>query len=304
MIYSTTHHRIPGDPLLLREAPGAVRRRSASSPWSSCCSIDYRALRDYSMVVLRRDRASCCSPCSRRSARTSRVTRRGSSCPVGFTLQPSELAKFGIIVALAGYCNQYRGELDAWRLTVIIGAGRASRSGSCCSSPTSGPYMVLVVIIVALLAVAGRERAAARRARAARDHRRLRGRQPRAAEAVPARPAHRRSSIPRAAPARAPRTTRSSRSRRSRTGGSPARVSSRAPRPRAASCPSSTPTSSSPSVGEELGFVGAVVLLALFAIVMWRTWRTARLVARLLRHARVRRRARDVRVPDLREHRA
>ena len=31
------------------------------------------------------------------------------------------------------------------------------------------------------------------------------------------------------------------------------------------------------SVGEELGFVGAVVLLALFAIVMWRTWRTARL---------------------------
>jgi rod shape determining protein RodA len=31
------------------------------------------------------------------------------------------------------------------------------------------------------------------------------------------------------------------------------------------------------SVGEELGFLGAVVLLALFAIVMWRTWRTARL---------------------------
>ena len=56
--------------------------------------------------------------------------------PGGFTLQPSELAKFGIIVALAGYCNQYRGELDAWRLTVIIGLA-ASRSGSCCSSPTS-----------------------------------------------------------------------------------------------------------------------------------------------------------------------
>src|SRR5262249_62085095 len=31
------------------------------------------------------------------------------------------------------------------------------------------------------------------------------------------------------------------------------------------------------AVGEELGFVGAVVLLALFAIVLWRTWRTARL---------------------------
>ena len=31
------------------------------------------------------------------------------------------------------------------------------------------------------------------------------------------------------------------------------------------------------AVGEELGFFGGAVLLALFAIVMWRTWRTARL---------------------------
>lgn len=31
------------------------------------------------------------------------------------------------------------------------------------------------------------------------------------------------------------------------------------------------------AVGEELGFVGAATLLALFAVVVWRTWRTARL---------------------------
>jgi len=31
------------------------------------------------------------------------------------------------------------------------------------------------------------------------------------------------------------------------------------------------------AVGEELGFVGSVLLLALYAVVMWRTWRTARL---------------------------
>ena len=43
------------------------------------------------------------------------------------------------------------------------------------------------------------------------------------------------------------------------------------------------------AVGEELGFVGAATLLALFAVVVWRTWRTARLTQRLLRHARVRR---------------
>jgi rod shape determining protein RodA len=33
------------------------------------------------------------------------------------------------------------------------------------------------------------------------------------------------------------------------------------------------------AVGEELGFVGAATLLALFALVLWRTWRTARLAA-------------------------
>src|SRR5262249_10874215 len=31
------------------------------------------------------------------------------------------------------------------------------------------------------------------------------------------------------------------------------------------------------AVGEELGFVGAALLLTLFAIMMWRIWRTARL---------------------------
>ena len=30
-------------------------------------------------------------------------------------------------------------------------------------------------------------------------------------------------------------------------------------------------------MGEELGFVGGTLLLALFAIVLWRTWRIARL---------------------------
>ena len=75
--------------------------------------------------------------------------------PGGFTLQPSELAKFGIIVALAGYCNQYRGEFDAWRAHRDHRPGRASRSVSCCCSPTSGPCWCCAVIVVAILAVAG-----------------------------------------------------------------------------------------------------------------------------------------------------
>ena len=74
--------------------------------------------------------------------------------PGGFTLQPSELAKFGLIVFLAGYCNHYRGEFDAWRLTVIIGLVSVP-IGLVLLQPDLGTVMVLAVIIVAILAVAG-----------------------------------------------------------------------------------------------------------------------------------------------------
>ena len=39
------------------------------------------------------------------------------------------------------------------------------------------------------------------------------------------------------------------------------------------------------AVGEELGFVGAATLLALFGIIVWRIWRTAQLARGRLRHA-------------------
>ena len=34
--------------------------------------------------------------------------------------QPSEIAKVAVIVAIAGYCHQHRGDLDAWRLAVAV----------------------------------------------------------------------------------------------------------------------------------------------------------------------------------------
>ena len=197
MIYSTTHAAHPRRPVLLREAPGAVRSGSGSCAMVAVLLVDYRRLRDHAMVVLRRHGRSCSSRCSRR-----RLEHQGPPgvvpAPGRVQLQPSELAKFGIIVALAGYCNQYRGELDAWRLTVIIGLA-ASRSGWCCSSPTSAPCWcswssswrcspwpasaVKQLLVLALLAVTGVYAVV----------------EPRAAEAVPDRPAHRRSSTPRAA---------------------------------------------------------------------------------------------------------
>jgi len=34
--------------------------------------------------------------------------------------QPSEIAKVAVIIAVAGYCHQHRGDLDAWRLAVAV----------------------------------------------------------------------------------------------------------------------------------------------------------------------------------------
>ena len=77
------------------------------------------------------------------------------SLPLNFQLQPSELAKFGLIVALAGYVNEHRGdEIDPWRLTVIIGLALAPL-GLVQLQPDLGTNMVLLVIVVGLLAVAG-----------------------------------------------------------------------------------------------------------------------------------------------------
>ncbi|MGH9276025.1 MAG: FtsW/RodA/SpoVE family cell cycle protein, partial [Acidimicrobiales bacterium] len=74
--------------------------------------------------------------------------------PGGFQLQPSELAKFGIIVALAGYANAHRGEMNPWRLTVTIGLA-AVPIGLVMLQPDFGTAMVLGVVVIALLAVAG-----------------------------------------------------------------------------------------------------------------------------------------------------
>src|SRR5947209_1078186 len=74
--------------------------------------------------------------------------------PGGFQLQPSELGKFGIIVALAGYANEHRGEMNPWRLTVTIGLA-AVPIGLIMLQPDFGTAMVLGLVVITLLAVAG-----------------------------------------------------------------------------------------------------------------------------------------------------
>jgi rod shape determining protein RodA len=68
--------------------------------------------------------------------------------------QPSEVAKVLLVLALAAYCAQHRGELDAWRLAVTLGIA-AVPIGLVLLQPDLGTALVLGVSTLAILLVAG-----------------------------------------------------------------------------------------------------------------------------------------------------
>jgi len=74
--------------------------------------------------------------------------------PFNFQLQPAELAKFGLVVALAGYVNEHRGDIDPWRLTVLVGLALVPL-GLVQLQPDLGTNMVLISIVIGILAVGG-----------------------------------------------------------------------------------------------------------------------------------------------------
>jgi rod shape determining protein RodA len=195
--------------------------------------------------------------------------------PGGFTVQPSELAKFGIIIALAGYLNQYRGELDAWRLTVILVLASVP-IGLVLLQPDLGTVMVFAVIIVALLSIAG-----------------VSGRQllvlgllaVSGVYAIVGLGLLKQYQLDRlttfiGSDSAAGATTAYNQEQSTqaiahgRTTGEGLEQGSQT---QGGFVPEQHTDFIFTAVGEELGFVGAIVLLSLFAIVLWRTWRAARL---------------------------
>jgi rod shape determining protein RodA len=116
-------------------------------------AIDYRKLRDYSVLAYGATVLLLLVVLSPLGS-SSRGSQAWFQLPGGFQLQPSELAKFGIIVALAGYATAHRGEMDSWRMTMTIGLA-AIPIALVVLQPDFGTAMVLGLIVIALLAVAG-----------------------------------------------------------------------------------------------------------------------------------------------------
>ena len=273
MIYSTTHHRIPGDPYYFVKRQ-ALFAGLGFAAMIGVLLIDYRRMRDYSMMfyggtvfLLLAVLAPVGSNIKGHQA--------WFQLPGGFTLQPSELAKFGIIVALAGYCNHYRGELDAWRLTMIIALASVP-IGLVLLQPDLGTVMVLAVIIVALLAVAG-----------------VSGKQLvvlgllaiTGVYAVVGLGLLKQYQLDRLTTFLDPESGTSQgtayNQEQSKQAIAHGRITGEGlehgSQTQGGFVPEQHTDFIFTSVGEELGFVGSTLLLALFAIVLWRTWRTARL---------------------------
>ena len=214
--------------------------------------IDYRKLRDFSLlayVVTVGLLFLVLTPVGS----SSKGAQAWFQLPFGLQFQPSEIAKFGLIVALAGYVNEHRGDIDPWRLTVIIGLALVPL-GLVQLQPDLGTNMVLICVVLGLLAVGGVKGRYLGVVALLAHHRRLRGDQPRDPEAVPDRPADDsvRERDGEAPPGRGVQPGpvgedhRHRRAHRARPLQGPADASS-------ASSPSSRPTSSSPPSAKSSG---------------------------------------------------
>ncbi len=273
MIYSSTHERLRSEGV---DEFYFVKRQGAAIflgllVLALLLVIDYRKLRDFSaiayvatifllLVVL--------SPIGS----SARGSQAWFQLPGGFQLQPSELAKFGIIVALAGYANEHRGEMDPWRLTVTI-ALAAVPLGLVMVQPDFGTAMVLGLVVITLLAVAGASIrhllvlallamtfvVAIVNVGLVRQYQ-----------------VDRLTSFVNQGEDKRNTTYNTDQSKIAiGTGGVTGRGFGNGPQTGGGFVPEQHTDFIFTAVGEELGFLGAATLLALFAVVIWRTWRSA-----------------------------
>jgi rod shape determining protein RodA len=71
-----------------------------------------------------------------------------------FQFQPSEIAKVVLVVAIAGYCHQHRGDLDAWRVAVAVGLAGLVMA-IVYAQHDLGTMLVIMVCAAAVLVIAG-----------------------------------------------------------------------------------------------------------------------------------------------------
>jgi rod shape determining protein RodA len=272
MVYSSTRHLVSSDPYYF------VKRQAFALALGivlaiGILAIDYRKFRDFSLAAYVLVVAMLFLVLTPIGSNT-KGAQAWFQLPGGFQFQPSELAKFGLVVALCGYVNEHRGEIDPWRITVIVALAIVPL-GLVQLQPDLGTNLVLLVIVLGLLAVAG-----------------AKGRHLLALALIGATGIYavvslgilkeyqldRLTTVFNPGDKTAGAAYNQDQSKKTiGSGGLTGRGLFAGPQTRLGYVPEQHTDFIFTAVGEELGFVGAATLLALFALVMFRTWRTARL---------------------------
>ncbi|MEX2031420.1 MAG: rod shape-determining protein RodA, partial [Dehalococcoidia bacterium] len=271
MVYSASRNRVDDQYYFVTRQ--AVALMLGIGVFIGLLRVDYRKFRDFSMLAYVLVVAALFFVLTPIGSATGGATS-WYELPFNFQLQPAELAKFGLIVALAGYVNEHRGDIDPWRLTVIMALALVPL-GLVQLQPDLGTNMVLMAIVIGLLAVAG-----------------VRGRYLlilaalaiTAIYAVIAVGVLQEYQLDRLAVFQdtANATQGSAYNVRQATaalgaGGLFGQGLFQGSQTRLGFVPEQHTDFIFTAVGEELGFVGAGALIGLFCIVLWRTWRIAQL---------------------------
>jgi rod shape determining protein RodA len=154
MIYSATHQKLHAAGL---DSTYYFKRQVAFvvlgiGVMVLVASIDYRIFRDYSLIiypVMVFVLVVVLTPLGSRTRGQQGWFQLGS-----FQLQPSEFAKIALIVCLAAYCANQRGELD-WGALVRILAFALVPMLLIYKQPDLGTALVFVAILMGMLLVAG-----------------------------------------------------------------------------------------------------------------------------------------------------
>ncbi len=273
MIYSSSRTLVGGDSTYY------VKRQALALAVGLAISIalirvDYRKLRDYSMLAYLLTVVSLLFVLSPMGSRV-KGHQAWYGLPFGFQLQPAEIAKFGLVVALAGYVNEHRDQIDARRLVMIVGLalipiGLVQLQGDL------GTNVVLIFAVIGIFAVAG-----------------VPGRYlliltmlgATLIFAVISLGLLQQYQLDRlttvfASGAKAKQGAAYNQNQSKQTiaiGGLTGRGIGNGLQTKLGFVPEQQTDFIFTAAGEELGFVGAATLLALFGVVLWRTWRTARL---------------------------
>jgi rod shape determining protein RodA len=235
--------------------------------------IDYRKFRDFSLLCYIAVVALLFFVLTPIGS-SSKGAQAWYALPMNFQFQPSEIAKFLLIVALCGYVNEHRGDIDPWRITVILALALVPL-GLVQLQPDLGTNLVFAAIVLGLLAVAG-----------------VKGRYLVVIALLAATGIYaivsvgvlKQYQIDRLTsvinPGDKTQTAAYNQNQSKQAIGAGGFLGAglfHGKQTGLGYVPEQHTDFIFTAVGEELGFVGAAALLALFAIVMWRTWRTARL---------------------------